>query len=108
MRAFLRRTSLALALAGAGASLAGCQHDERSAAAQDAKEALGVQSDKSREKQIEQQRDVTVVKDTKVIDNATGEVLSDKKEATPVTVTKQRAVEKDVKVNVGQTQETAK
>ena len=60
------------------------------------------------EKTIETTADVEVVKQTKVIDKKTGEVISEKTESTPVTIQKEKEVETDVDVKVGETQSTVK
>ena len=48
------------------------------------------------------------MKQTKVIDKKTGEVLSEKTESTPVTIQKEKEVKTDVDVKVGETQSTVK
>ena len=103
-----RRTTvpklLLAASLGAPASLfalAGCSNDADTPAARTAEQAVGVQPRRDTTKSVESTRDVTVVKDTKVIDNATGEVIKETKEATPVKITQEKKVTTDVKVDVG-------
>ena len=49
-----------------------------------------------------------MVKQTKVIDKKTGEVISEKTESTPVTIQREKEVTTDVDVKVGETQTTPK
>jgi hypothetical protein len=85
------------------AALVGCSNDADTPDARTAEQAVGVQPRRDTTKSVEATRDVTVVKETKVIDNATGEVLKDTKEATPVKITQEKKVTTDVKVDVGKT-----
>jgi len=108
MKRMLNPLAVLAILGGAVGMLAGCQDDKHDPAASTAQEALGVKAGNERERTVESRQDVSVVKDTKVIDNKTGEVLSEKKEVTPVTIQKDKEVKTDVKVKVGDTQSTVK
>lgn len=88
---------LALAVLGTGCERA--QEDRE--AARIAQEALNVKEQDSTERTVESQRQVDVIKETTVVDRATGKVISAEKEVTPVTVTREKQVETDVDVNVG-------
>ena len=68
----------------------------------------GIHPGDERQKTAETTADVEVEKQTKVIDKKTGEVISDKTESTPVTIQKEKEVETDVDVKVGETQSTLK
>jgi hypothetical protein len=106
MRGLINPGALVMLLGTLGMTLVGCRDDANQPAAQSAENALGVQPNKATEKTTETTSDVTVIKDTKVIDNATGKTISETKEVTPVTVTKAKEVKTDVKVKVGETKTT--
>ena len=109
MRRLIPDPGVCLFASGAMGMLAGCQDEARNnPAAATAQEALGITPGDEREKTIETTADVSVVKQTKVIDKKTGEVLSEKTESTPVTIQKEKEVKTDVDVKVGETQSTVK
>ena len=109
MRRLIQTVALCLFASGAMGMLAGCQDEaENNPDAAAAQEALGIAPGNEREKTIEKTTDVDVVKQTKVVDKKTGEVLSEKTETTPVRIQKQTEVETDVDVKVGETQSTVK
>jgi hypothetical protein len=93
----------ALAAPGATAALTGCQNEANTPEARTAEQAVGISPKTEKSTAVEATRDVTVVKDTKVIDNATGETISETKQSTPVKITQQKEVRTDVKVDVGNT-----
>jgi hypothetical protein len=107
MRRLLSRAALSLALAGASGLLIGCGDDSHKPEAQEAEKALGV-NPQDQKKTTEVTRDVTVVDETKVIDNKTGQTISDTKKVTPVRVTEETNVKTDVDVKVGETKATGK
>jgi hypothetical protein len=108
MRRLLTSMTLSMALAGTFGLLTGCGGDDsKKPDAQTAEHALGI-SPQEQKKTSEVTRDVTVIKETKVIDNKTGQTISDTKEATPVRVTKETEVQTDVNVKVGETKATNK
>lgn len=92
---------LALAAALALPALPGCHNDANSPAGQSAEQAVGVKPGSESTKTVEMKRDVIVEEEKKVFDPRTGEVLSDKKVDTPVTIIQEKEVKTDVKVNVG-------
>jgi len=98
---------LILALSVSPALLVGCGDDKHQPAAESAEKALGINPDPQK-KTSTVTKDVTEIKETKVIDNATGQVISDKKEVTPVKIKEETNVNKDVKVEVGDTKTTGK
>jgi hypothetical protein len=67
---------------------------------------VGVKPDKESKKTAETVRDVTVVKETKVIDNKTGQTIKETVEKTPVKITQETSEKTDVNVNVGETKAT--
>lgn len=93
-----------LAVAGLFAGCNGTAEDHQSPA-QAAQEALKVEGN-GQQKTVESQRDVEVVKTTKVIDQKTGEVITTNQEVTPVTVQKTKEI--DTQVKEGQTTRTVK
>lgn len=106
LRLKLTRLSLAAALAAPGL-ISGCGGDDaKTPEAQEAQKATGVKSADGTEKTSQKTRNVIVEKDVKVTDPTTGEVLSETKESTPVKITEQTKVVKDVKVDVGDTKTT--
>jgi hypothetical protein len=107
MRRFLPRATLSLTLFAALGLLNGCGDDSKKPAAQTAENALGIDPN-AQKKSTTESRDVTEIKETKVIDNKTGVVISDKKEVTPVEVDKVTNVKTDVKVKVGETKASGK
>jgi hypothetical protein len=74
--------------------------------AQAARDALNIRTPDGSDRTVETERKVNVVQETTVVDRATGEVISAEKEVTPVTVTKQKEIETDVDVNVGEAVKT--
>lgn len=98
----------ALAAAGliAAAALSGCHSGANSPEAQTAEQAVGIAPTHGKEKTVEVKRDLIVEKETRVIDRTTGEVVSDTKQDTPVTVTQQKEVKTNVDVKVGETATT--
>ena len=107
MRRSLARMTLCLTLAGAPGLLTGCGDDAKKPAAQSAENALGINPEGAK-KTTTESREVTEIKDTKVIDNKTGVVISDKKEVTPVKIDKETNVETGVHVKVGETKSTGR
>lgn len=87
---------------------AGCHKNEpvEETPAEAARQALGVQEQEGKEKSVEVKRDVLVKQTTEVVDQQTGEVITTEKKVTPVTVEKEKTVDTDVNVNVGDTQKT--
>ncbi len=109
MRRLIQSLSICLFASAAIGMFAGCQDDAMNnpdAAA--AQEALGLTPGDERQKTTETTADLEVVKQTKVIDKTTGEVISEKTESTPVKIQKEKEVETDVDVKVGETQSTVK
>src|SRR3954468_22460789 len=98
---------LILALIVSPVLLVGCGDDKHQPAAESAEKALGINPD-PQQKTSTETRDVKQVQETKVIDEKTGQVLSDKKEVTPVKIKVETNVNKDVKVEVGDTKTTGK
>ena len=95
-------------LALASALLAGCGGGEsNNPDVKTAEQAVGIPTEtKDGTRTVETTRKVTVIKDTKVIDNETGKMLSEKVEKTPVTITREKSEKTDVNVNVGDTTAT--
>src|SRR4051794_5051518 len=98
---FIGLLALPLLLAGCG------RHDEDTATTQYAKDTLGVK-EAGKERSVESKRQVIVEDTKKVIDANTGEVLKTEDTKTPVTITEQKTIERDVKVKPGATQKTVK
>jgi hypothetical protein len=107
MRPTLFRVIQPLALFAALGLMNGCSDDSNKPAAQSAEKALGINPD-AEKKTTTETREVTEIKETKVIDNKTGVVISDKKEITPVKVDKVTNVKTDVNVQVGETKTSGK
>ncbi|GAC1473971.1 MAG: hypothetical protein NVSMB9_23510 [Isosphaeraceae bacterium] len=106
-RSSLRRQVVAaLGLSLVWPFLAGCSDNKQSEAAKTAEQALGVNPDGSSKKTVESKRDVIVEQEKRVIDAQTGEVLSDKKVSTPVTISEEKSVKTDVKVKIGDPKST--
>ena len=93
---------IAALVAGCGGSAPG----DGETPAEAAREALGVQAPGGTDRTLETQRKVDVIEETTVVDRETGEVITTEKEVTPVTVTKEKQIETDVDVNVGDTVKT--
>ncbi len=109
MRRLIQTLAVCLFASGAMGMLAGCGDDAKTDSdAATAQEALGITPGSDREKTVDTRADVDVVKETKVIDRKTGEVLSEKTESTPVTIQREKEVKTDVDVKVGETQSTVK
>jgi len=102
VRTTLARLSLATALA-APLALAGCSNDANTQEAQTAEKATGITPDNATTKTVTEQHKVVVEKDVKVKDAVTGQVLSETKESTPVTIVKEEKKTTNVKVDVGDT-----
>src|SRR5262245_31253318 len=98
----------ALALPGTLVALAGCNDEANTPAGQSAEQAVGVKPGSTTSKTVDMKRDVIVEEEKKVVDARTGEVLSDRKTDTPVTITQTKQVTTDVKVNVGDEKKTGK
>ena len=100
--------SLFPTLALASALVAGCGGGEsNNPDVKIAEQAIGAPTEnQDAKKTVETTRSVTVVKDTKVIDNQTGKTISEKVEKTPVTITKEKSEKTDVNVKVGDTTAT--
>jgi hypothetical protein len=107
MRRMFSRAMLSLTLLAAVGLLNGCGDDSNKPAAQSAEKALGINPD-SEKKTTTESREVTEIKDTKVIDNKTGVVIGEKKESTPVKIDKVTNVKTDVNVKVGETKTSGK
>jgi hypothetical protein len=109
-RPFAPRLALAAALAlpGTLAALTGCHNDANSPAGQSAEQAVGVKPGSTSTKTVDMKRDVIVEEEKKVFDARTGQVLSDRKTDTPVTIIQSKEVTTDVKVNVGDEKKTGK
>jgi hypothetical protein len=107
MRRLLPRAILSLSLFAALGLMNGCGDDSKKPEAQTAEKALGINPD-AEKKTTTETREVTEIKETKVIDNKTGVVISDEKETTPVKVDKVTNVKTDVNVKVGETKTTGK
>ncbi len=109
MRRLIQTLAVCLFASGAMGMLAGCGEDAKTDSdAATAQEALGITPGSEREKTVETTADVNVVTKTQVIDQKTGDVLSEKTKSTPVTIHKEKDVKTDVDVKVGETQSTVK
>jgi hypothetical protein len=109
MRSHVRLATLSVGFFALTFLVAGCRRggDVEETATQSAKEALGVK-ETGRERTVESKRQVIVQDTKKVIDADTGQVLKTEETKTPVTITEQKTVEHDVKVNPGETKKTVK
>jgi hypothetical protein len=107
MRRWLPRVILSLAMAGVTGLIGGCHDDSGKPEAKEAERALGVNPNEQK-KTTEVTRDVTEVVEKKVIDNKTGQTISDKVTTTPVRVTEKTEVKKDVEAKVGESKTTGK
>jgi hypothetical protein len=107
MQRLLSRLSLLFVLAAASGLVIGCGDEANQPAAKTAETALGINPE-GEKKSTTETRDVTEVKETKVIDNKTGAVISDKREVTPVKIDKVTNVKTDVNVKAGETKSTGK
>lgn len=96
-----------LTLAAALTALAGCSNEANTPEAKIAEQAVGAPSTAT-SKSEKNTRDVIVEKETRVVDKNTGQVLSDQKQSTPVKIVEQTQVQKNVKVDVGDTTATGK
>jgi hypothetical protein len=97
---------LSITLAATPVFLFGCGGASNNPDVKIAEEAVGVKPDKENKKTAETVRDVTVVKDTKVIDSKTGRTIKETVEKTPVKITQETSEKTDVNVNVGETKAT--
>lgn len=107
MKRFLRPLLLTAALAGVSGLMTGCGDDSGKPEAKIAEEAVGIQNQRDK-KSSEVTRKVDVIEEIMVKDEKTGEILSKKKEVTPVVIKKETAVSTDVNVKVGDTQSSGK
>jgi hypothetical protein len=107
MRRLISQVWLSIALVGISGLVTGCGDDSKKPAAQSAENALGINPEGVKKSSTET-REVTEIKETKVIDNKTGVVISEKKEVTPVKVDKVTNVQTDVTVKVGETKTSGK
>jgi outer membrane murein-binding lipoprotein Lpp len=105
MRHLVRSSFLSIAVMGAAGLIAGCSNESNKPEAKTAENALGIPGDKVT-KDVKETRDVKVVTDTKVIDTKTGQTISEKKEETPVKVTRETQEKVKVEANVGATKST--
>lgn len=105
MRHLVRFSLLSIVVMGAAGLVLGCSNEANNPDAKTAENALGVHNDKVT-KSAETTRDVTVIKDTKVIDNKTGQTISETKQETPVKITEETQEKVNVDVNVGATKST--
>lgn len=103
----VRRLTLSATLASIGI-FAGCSGESDNVAEQTAGQAVGVQSGSKTIKGEEVKRSVIVQEEKKVVDANTGEVISDKKTTTPVTITEEKQVKTNVKVDAGTSSTTNK
>jgi len=108
MRHPQRIALLSAGLLTIGGFVAGCNRDEHltDSPAEAARQAVGADGKDGTENTTETRRDVIVEKTTKVTDRQTGEVIATEKEVTPVTVEREKKVNTDVNVNVGDTTKT--
>jgi len=106
MRHLLRSAFLPIIVMSAAVLVPGCSNDEsNNPDAKAAEHAIGVNGTDST-KSIETQREVNVIKDTKVVDPKTGQTISETKEVTPVTITKELQEKVNVDAKVGDTKST--
>ncbi|MHC5539293.1 hypothetical protein ACYOEI_13830 [Singulisphaera rosea] len=103
MKRFFHPFLLSIAVIGMAEALSGCSRESSNPDVQAAESAVGIDPNKERHISEEKTRDVTVVKDTKVIDNQTGKTISEKSESTPVKITEQKSEKTSIDVNVGDT-----
>lgn len=101
-RPTLSRLAVAAALAGP-LTLTGCSNEANTPEAQSAEQAAGVKPENATSKSVTSKRDLIVTEEKKVQDPKTGEVLSDMKKTTPVSITQEKEVTTKVKVDVGDT-----
>jgi hypothetical protein len=106
MRRFFHPLLLSLVVIGMAELLSGCNRESDNPDAKTAEQVLGVPPDRHEKQTAEATRDVTVVKDTKVIDDKTGQTIGEKVESTPVKITEQKREKTDVDVKVGETKTT--
>jgi len=102
MREKIRSSRFVLSFISMALFLGGCRKeaDIEDTPQQAAREALGVKEG-SKERTTEARRDVIVQETTKVIDPSTGQVIKTEETRTPVTITEQKTVDRDVDVNAG-------
>ncbi len=98
----LRSLFLVPTIAGA-VVLSGCGNEGNTPEAQTAEQAVGVKPESETSKTVTIKRDVVVTEEKKVTDPKTGELLSDTTKTTPVTITQEKEVKTNVKVDVGDT-----
>ncbi len=93
-----RGRTAALGLIATAGLIAGCQGESSNQAAprEAAREALHVNEADGKQRTVETRRTVDVIDERKVVDKQTGEVLSDSKKVTPVTVEKTKEIETHV------------
>ncbi len=102
MRDKIRLISFVTCFVSLSLILGGCRKeaDIEDTPEQAAIEALGVKQG-SKERTTEARRNVVVQETTKVIDPSTGQVIKTEETRTPVTITEQKSVDRDVDVNAG-------
>jgi hypothetical protein len=106
--AFAKLAACTLVL-GIGGFAAGCSQRAtvEETPAEAARQAVGItDDDQGKERSTAEERNVLVEKTTKVTDAKTGEVITTEKEVTPVTVKKEKTIDTDVNVDVGNTTKT--
>ena len=103
MRRFFHPLLLSVLVIGIAELTSGCSEETKNPDVRIAEQAVGVKPEQGEQKTVQTSRDVIIEKDTKAIDAKTGEVLSEKKESTPIKVTEQKSVKTEVDVKVGET-----
>lgn len=103
MKRFFHPFFLSIAVIGLAEFLSGCSHESSNPDVRAAESAVGINPDTDRHTSQEKTRDVTVVKDTKVIDNQTGKTISEKSESTPVKITEEKSEKTSIDVKPGET-----
>ena len=93
----IRGRTAALGLIASAGLIAGCQSEPDQVAPREAaQEALHVKNSEGTRRTVEAKRTVDVIDERKVVDAQTGEVLSDTKKVTPVTVEKTKEIQTHV------------
>lgn len=101
MRLSVTRLDIASAGLAIVATFGGCSDESRTPAGQSAEQAVGVQPGEKSTETVATRRDVIVEEEKRVIDAKTGEVLSDRKTDTPVSITEKKELKTTVQVDVG-------
>ncbi len=104
MRSFMKAASISLGFLAGATGLCGCGGGDESDAAKTAEKALGVDQAKT-SSATKEKHDVIVIDEKKVQDAKTGQILSDEKTVTPVTV--EKAVKTDFQAKAGEAKTTA-